>query len=160
MYSIQHRKYTFDNSLTTNPYFFFAPFAGIGVSNAAHTFIRTFALSSICCTPTPMLIEISGLDVQSLRRVPEWHTGQGNPQILLRNHRSSRRHLVLDPWLRAYPRQLVLSHASRSPPAPFPKRLTPNPGTAAPSAPSTDTALSHSLKTSCKWSPSSPKPSQ
>lgn len=45
MYSIQHRKYTFDNSLTTNPYFFFAPFAGIAVSNAAHTFIRTLSVS-------------------------------------------------------------------------------------------------------------------
>ncbi|MDI1487028.1 MAG: hypothetical protein OHK93_006291 [Ramalina farinacea] len=34
-----HRKYTFDNSLDTNPYFFWPPFAGIAVSNAAHTFI-------------------------------------------------------------------------------------------------------------------------
>ena len=37
---IQHRKYTFDNSLDTNPYFFYAPFSGIAVANAAHTFIR------------------------------------------------------------------------------------------------------------------------
>lgn len=36
---IQHRKYTFENSLNTNPYFFYAPFASIGVANAAHTFI-------------------------------------------------------------------------------------------------------------------------
>ena len=36
---IQHRQYTFDQSLSTNPYFYFAPFAGIAVSNAAHTFI-------------------------------------------------------------------------------------------------------------------------
>ena len=39
---LQHRKYTFDNSLSTNPYFFFTPFAGIGVANAAHTFIREY----------------------------------------------------------------------------------------------------------------------
>ncbi len=36
---IQHRKYTFDQSVSTNPYFFFAPFAGLAVANAAHTFI-------------------------------------------------------------------------------------------------------------------------
>ncbi|KAL8708127.1 MAG: hypothetical protein Q9220_006981 [cf. Caloplaca sp. 1 TL-2023] len=36
---IQHRKYTFDNSKSTNPYFFSAPFAGVAVANAAHTFI-------------------------------------------------------------------------------------------------------------------------
>ncbi|KAL9067670.1 MAG: hypothetical protein Q9161_006752 [Pseudevernia consocians] len=36
---ITHRKYTFDNSLTTNPYFFYEPFAGVAVANAAHTFI-------------------------------------------------------------------------------------------------------------------------
>ena len=36
---IQHRQYTFDQSLSTNPYFYFAPFAGVAVSNAAHTFI-------------------------------------------------------------------------------------------------------------------------
>ena len=36
---IQHRKYTFDQSLSTNPYFYFAPFAGLAVANAAHTFI-------------------------------------------------------------------------------------------------------------------------
>ena len=36
---IKHRKYTFDDSKTTNPYFFFEPFAGVAVANAAHTFI-------------------------------------------------------------------------------------------------------------------------
>ena len=36
---VQHRKYTFDDSKSTNPYFFYEPFAGIGVANAAHTFI-------------------------------------------------------------------------------------------------------------------------
>lgn len=36
---IQHRKYTFDDSKSTNPYFFFEPFAGVAVANAAHTFI-------------------------------------------------------------------------------------------------------------------------
>ncbi|KAL8786591.1 MAG: hypothetical protein Q9195_008148 [Heterodermia aff. obscurata] len=36
---IQHRKYTFDDSKSTNPYFFFEPFAGLAVANAAHTFI-------------------------------------------------------------------------------------------------------------------------
>ena len=36
---IQHRKYTFDDSKNTNPYFFFEPFAGVAVANAAHTFI-------------------------------------------------------------------------------------------------------------------------
>ncbi|KAL8639495.1 MAG: hypothetical protein Q9228_003484 [Teloschistes exilis] len=36
---IQHRKYTFDQSKSTNPYFFHAPFAGVAVANAAHTFI-------------------------------------------------------------------------------------------------------------------------
>ncbi|KAI9755788.1 MAG: hypothetical protein M4579_004151 [Chaenotheca gracillima] len=35
----QHRKYTFDDSVNTNPYFFWPPFAGAAVSNAAHTFI-------------------------------------------------------------------------------------------------------------------------
>ena len=49
--SIQHRKYTFDNSLTTNPYFFFALFAGVAVSNAAHTFIRTLARDLITKKP-------------------------------------------------------------------------------------------------------------
>ena len=73
MFSIQHRKYTFDNSLTTNPYFFFAPFAGVAVANAAHTFIRTLTLSLI---RQYMLITRSGPHVKSLHRVPEWHTGQ------------------------------------------------------------------------------------
>ena len=50
MYSIQHRKYTFDNSLTTNPYFFYEPFAGVAVANAAHTFIRTLSLGLITTT--------------------------------------------------------------------------------------------------------------
>ncbi|MCJ1235939.1 hypothetical protein MMC14_003914 [Varicellaria rhodocarpa] len=35
----QHRKYTFDQSKNTNPYFFYEPFAGVAVANAAHTFI-------------------------------------------------------------------------------------------------------------------------
>src|SRR5690242_4936594 len=35
----QHRGYTLQNSKSTNPYFFWPPFAGIAVSNAAHTFI-------------------------------------------------------------------------------------------------------------------------
>lgn len=52
MYSIKHRKYTFDNSLTTNPYFFFEPFAGVAVANAAHTFIRTLPLALITTAPT------------------------------------------------------------------------------------------------------------
>ena len=47
--SIQHRKYTFDQSESTNPYFFYAPFAGIAVANAAHTFIRKSSLD-----PTPL----------------------------------------------------------------------------------------------------------
>ena len=67
MYSLQHRRYTFDNSLTTNPNFFFAPFAGIGVGNAAHTFIR---ISPIGLEHTAMLIVFSGLDVKSLCRIP------------------------------------------------------------------------------------------
>lgn len=37
---VKHRKYTFDLSKNTNPYFFFPPFAGLAVANAAHTFIR------------------------------------------------------------------------------------------------------------------------
>ena len=36
---IQHRQYTFTNSESTNPYFFSAPFAGLAVANAAHTFV-------------------------------------------------------------------------------------------------------------------------
>ncbi|KAL8666770.1 MAG: hypothetical protein Q9202_001308 [Teloschistes flavicans] len=36
---IQHRKYTFHLSESTNPYFFHSPFAGVAVANAAHTFI-------------------------------------------------------------------------------------------------------------------------
>lgn len=85
MYSIQHRKYTFDNSLSTNPYFFFAPFAGLAVANAAHTFIRTLRYP-LRMTLQHMLIGHSGLDVESLRRVSERYTGQRNPQIVLRHH--------------------------------------------------------------------------
>lgn len=40
----KHRKYTFDLSESTNPYFFFPPFAGLAVSNAAHTFIRKLTI--------------------------------------------------------------------------------------------------------------------
>lgn len=36
---IQHRQYTFTDSESTNPYFFSAPFAGLAVGNAAHTFV-------------------------------------------------------------------------------------------------------------------------
>lgn len=36
---ITHRQYTFDQSKSTNPYFYFAPFAGLAVANAAHTFV-------------------------------------------------------------------------------------------------------------------------
>ena len=36
---IKHRQYTFDNSKSTNPYFYVAPFAGLAVANAAHTFV-------------------------------------------------------------------------------------------------------------------------
>lgn len=36
---IQHRRFTFDQSVSTNPYFYSAPFAGVAVANAAHTFV-------------------------------------------------------------------------------------------------------------------------
>lgn len=41
---VKHRKYTFDLSKSTNPYFYFAPFAGLAVANAAHTFIRKLTI--------------------------------------------------------------------------------------------------------------------
>ena len=41
---IQHRQFTFDDSLNKNPYFFQAPFSGLAVANAAHTFIREYLL--------------------------------------------------------------------------------------------------------------------
>lgn len=41
---VKHREYTFDLSKSTNPYFFFPPFAGLAVANAAHTFIRKLAI--------------------------------------------------------------------------------------------------------------------
>ncbi|KAI9710050.1 MAG: hypothetical protein M1812_007514 [Candelaria pacifica] len=36
---IKHRNYSFQDSVNKNPYFFFEPFAGVAVANAAHTFI-------------------------------------------------------------------------------------------------------------------------
>lgn len=36
---ITHLKTVFDDSKTKNPYFFFGPFSGLAVANAAHTFI-------------------------------------------------------------------------------------------------------------------------
>ncbi|MCJ1467988.1 hypothetical protein MMC07_006614 [Pseudocyphellaria aurata] len=39
---IKHRKFTFDQSTSTNPHFFFGPLSGLAGANAAHTFIRKF----------------------------------------------------------------------------------------------------------------------
>ncbi|MCJ1467783.1 hypothetical protein MMC07_006408 [Pseudocyphellaria aurata] len=44
---IKQRKYTFDQSKSTNPYFFFAPFSGIAVANAAHFFIRKSSAAAL-----------------------------------------------------------------------------------------------------------------
>lgn len=57
---IQHRKYTFDQSESTNPYFYFAPFAGVGVANAAHTFVRKLVVS-IDTQSTPIDIHSAAL---------------------------------------------------------------------------------------------------
>ena len=69
-YRIQHRRYTFDKSLTTNPYFYYAPFAGIAVANAAHTFVRKLLRSSfpLFDHPSHLPISLSGLDVQPFYR--------------------------------------------------------------------------------------------
>ncbi|KAL8744573.1 MAG: hypothetical protein Q9190_003186 [Brigantiaea leucoxantha] len=52
---IQHRRYTFDNSLTTNPYFYYAPFAGIAVANAAHTFVPALMSNHSTAHPNGIL---------------------------------------------------------------------------------------------------------
>ena len=134
LHSIQHRKYTFQNSLTTNPYFFYAPFASIGVANAAHTFIRTLPPNLVV---TLLLIETSGLDVKPFCGIPKWHTRQGNSQVLLRNHWSSRWHTNIHsrPW--THPRQLVPSSIARTDTI-----ANTSSGTAALSAPSTTTPQS------------------
>ena len=102
--SIQHRKYTFDNSESTNPYFYMSPFGGLVVGNGAHLFIRTYSfyLKYSHANPTS-----PSPNVQPLHRLPRRHPRQRNPQILLRHHRSSRRHPNICPRLRAHPRKLV-----------------------------------------------------
>lgn len=68
----KHRKYTLENSISTNPYFFWGPFAGPVVSNAAHTFIR---MATIIILNIFALINTSRSDVQSFSRIPQRHPG-------------------------------------------------------------------------------------
>ncbi|KAK4052684.1 hypothetical protein OIV83_001971 [Microbotryomycetes sp. JL201] len=75
---VEQRRHTIDKSINTNPNFFFAPFAGLVVSTAAHNFVANFFANHSAERPEGYLdqatlksfFSIQGDTLETLRYVP------------------------------------------------------------------------------------------
>lgn len=72
---IQHRKWTLQTSVSTNPHFFFAAFPGLVVSTAAHNFVAHFFVS-FCFDWHTRLADLSAWQANHSSERPEGYLDQ------------------------------------------------------------------------------------